>query len=310
MKHLTPVELLFTLLLVFLLGGNIPAHASQLKVASFNVESGDAVPSVIARKHIGPLEDIDIWGFSEVQNESWLLDLEQGTEDGENADFKTILGSTGRGDRLAIAYNSNLLEEVKHYELDDINIGGRVRAPLVAQFRFKPTGEEFLFVVNHLYRSSESSRHEQAQLLNEWGRSQELPIIAAGDYNFDWDVVSGVHDEGWDFLTADDVFTWVKPDKLVATLCSDRYDSVLDFVFVAGEAKNWSASSVILYSEPSDAYCPDDKTTSDHRPILATFQLEELVEPTPPSREQRLLQQIELLEQELEKLKTLVEDSQ
>ena len=86
---------------------------------------------------------------------------------------------------MAITYNSNLLEEVKHYELDDINIGCRVRSPLVAQFRFKPTGEEFLFVVNHLYRSSESSRHEQARLLNAWGRSQELPIIAAGDYNFD-----------------------------------------------------------------------------------------------------------------------------
>ncbi|MEQ8463564.1 hypothetical protein [Coleofasciculus sp. E1-EBD-02] len=147
MKQLTSVKIFLTIFLassIFLLGGNLCANASELKVASFNVESGDAVPSVIARKHIAPLEDIDIWGFSEVQNASWLPDLEQGTEEGENADFKTILGSTGGGDRLAIAYNSNLLEEVKHYELDDINIGGRVRAPLVAQFRFKPTGEEFL----------------------------------------------------------------------------------------------------------------------------------------------------------------------
>ncbi|MEQ9549589.1 MAG: endonuclease/exonuclease/phosphatase family protein [Coleofasciculus sp. G3-WIS-01] len=310
MKQLTSVKFFLTIFLagsIFLLGGNLCANASELKVASFNVESGDAVPSVIARKHIAPLEDIDIWGFSEVQNETWLTDLEQGTEEGENADFQTILGRTGRGDRLAIAYNSNLLEEVKHYELDDINIGGRVRAPLVAQFRFKPTGEEFLFVVNHLYRTSESSRHEQARLLNEWGRSQELPIIAAGDYNFDWDVISGVHDEGWDFLTADDVFTWVKPEKLIATICSNRYNGVLDFVFVAGEAKNWSASSVILYGDPSDAYCPDDQTTSDHRPILATFELGESVQPTPPNQQQVLLEQIEQIERELLKLKMLVE---
>ncbi|MEQ8468470.1 hypothetical protein [Coleofasciculus sp. E1-EBD-02] len=167
--------------------------------------------------------------------------------------------------------------------------------------------QEFLFVVNHLYRSSESSRHEQARLLNEWGRSQQLPIIAAGDYNFDWDVVSGIHDEGWDLITADDVFTWVKPDKLIATICSNRYNSVLDFVFVAGEAKNWPASSVILYGDPSDAYCPDDQTTSDHRPILATFQLGESVQPTPPNQQQVLLEQIEQIERELLKLKTLVE---
>jgi len=296
--------------IIFLWAGNPCANANELKVASFNVESGGAVPAVIARKHIAPLQDIDIWGFSEVQDETWLPDLEQGTEEGENADFQTILGSTGGGDRLAIVYNSNLLEEVKHYELDDINIQGRVRSPLVGQFRFKPTGEEFLFVVNHLYRSSASSRHEQARRLNGWGRSQGLPVIAVGDYNFDWDVVSGVHDTGWDLITADDVFTWVKPQKLVATICSNRYNSVLDFVFVSGEAKNWPASSVILYGDPSDAYCPDDQTTSDHRPILATFSLAESIEPiepTPPNQQQVLLEQIELLERELGKLKTLVE---
>lgn len=117
MKQLTSVKIFLTIFLassIFLLGGNLCANASELKVASFNVESGDAVPSIIARQHIAPLQDIDIWGFSEVQNETWLPDLEQGTEEGENADFQTILGNTGRGDRLAIAYNSNLLEEVKH----------------------------------------------------------------------------------------------------------------------------------------------------------------------------------------------------
>ena len=120
-------------------------------------------------------------------------------------------------------------------------------------------------------------------------------------------MISGVHDKGWDLITADNVFTWVKPDKLVATICSNRHNSVLDFVFVAGEAKNWPAPSVILYGDPSDAYCPDDQTTSDHRPILATFQLGESVQPTPPNQQQVLLEQIEQIERELLKLKTLVE---
>jgi len=73
----------------------------------------------------------------------------------------------------------------------DINVGGNVRAPLVAQLRLKPAGPEFLFMVNHLYRSNTEWRHEQARLLNAWARSQTLPVIAVGDYNFDWDVSNG-----------------------------------------------------------------------------------------------------------------------
>lgn len=41
-------------------------------------------------------------------------------------------------------------------------------------------------------------------MLNEWAENQDLPVIAVGDYNFDWEVVGGDqdHDEGFDLLTA------------------------------------------------------------------------------------------------------------
>jgi hypothetical protein len=39
------------------------------------------------------------------------------------------------------------------YELSDINVGGTVRAPLVGRMRERSTDQEFLFVVNHLWRS-------------------------------------------------------------------------------------------------------------------------------------------------------------
>jgi hypothetical protein len=59
-----------------------------------------------------------------------------------------------------------------------------------------------------------------------------------GDYNFDWDVGSGDHDPGYDELVAGGVFEWVRPDPLVSTQCSGFYDSVLDFVFVGGDARS------------------------------------------------------------------------
>jgi hypothetical protein len=43
-----------------------------------------------------------------------------------------------------------------------------------------------------------------------------------------------VHDRGYDLLTAEGVFAWGRPPLLIRTQCS--FDSVLDFVFVAGVA--------------------------------------------------------------------------
>ncbi|MGJ3248579.1 MAG: endonuclease/exonuclease/phosphatase family protein [Elainellaceae cyanobacterium] len=249
----------------------------ELTVASFNVESGDANPRVIANRHVAPVDGVDIWGFSEVQNSSWLDALETGTEVGEGSDFKSILGTTGGGDRLAIVYSSRLLQPISYEEIEALSFQGRVRAALVAHFRLRATGEEFLFMVNHLYRSKEDSRHQQAQLLRQWVATQTLPVVAVGDYNFDFDVAEGSQgkrDPGFDILTQGGAFVWIQPKTLVATICSDRYNSVLDFIFVANGAIAWSVeSSEILFTDPASSYCPDDDTTSDHRPIVATFQL-------------------------------------
>jgi hypothetical protein len=107
-----------------------------------------------------------------------------------------------------------------------------------------------------------------------------LPVIAVGDYNFDWNVQTGEkdHDLGYDLLTDGGAFDWVRPDSLVATQCSVnfsglpdcRFDSVLDFVFVSGQSRHWPATSEISV-QPGDF--PDDSLTSDHRPVTATFQI-------------------------------------
>src|SRR5690606_3516820 len=136
------------------------------------------------------------------------------------------------------------------------------------------TGIEFIVMVNHLHRSNPGIRHRQAQALNAWAAEQTLPVIAIGDYNFDYNLPSGIsRDAGFDLMTADGHWVWVQPAALVTTQCSGwpcQYNSVLDFVFVAGPAQAWPVWSEIVV-EANDF--PDDLTTPDHRPVLAVFGL-------------------------------------
>ncbi len=257
------------------------ANASELTVVGFNLESGDAAPAYLAREYMAPLSGVDLWGLSEVQNDSWVEVLEAGAESGERADYTTILGTTGGGDRLAIVYNEALLELIAVEELAELSFEGRVRAPLVAQFQVRDTAQQFLFMVNHLYRSDAEKRHQQARWLNQWGRSLPLPIVAVGDYNFDFDVVkgdAGKRDLGFDLMTAEGIFTWVRPQPLSTTYCSDRYNGILDFVFVANEATQWPVTSTTIPYADTD-YCPDTAVQSDHFPVMVTFDLTDTVAP-------------------------------
>lgn len=288
-----------------------PAAAETLVVAGFNVESGAANPRVIAEQ-IGPLQGVDVWGFSEVKNDAEGLILAEGASDGEPGIFESILGTTGDQDRLLIVYNSGRLELVQTGEIHDLNIGGRVRAPLWAHFRVKPAGPEFIFLVNHLYRGSTAGRHAQARGLNEWARTRTVPVIATGDYNFDWHFQTGDtdHDDGYDLMTADEVFQWVRPPApLIPTNCS-FHQSVLDFVFVSGAAKSWQGVGEILFAQPT--YCPDTTSTSDHRPVLARFNLTDdggggSGTGAVSAAQQEILAKIETLERDLAELRELIE---
>ncbi len=291
--------------MVFVCSIGIPmVSAQELQVIAWNMETGGADPAVLANQ-IEQFQGIDLWGFSEVRNRDWALAFTEAAAEGEQAEFRMILGTTGRGDRLLIVYNASLLEEIRHEELHDINPQGRVRAPLVAQFRVIRSDTEFLFMVNHLYRSRPNRRHEQSEALNAWAQPQTLPIIAVGDYNYDWEVPGGDtdHDAGFDLLTANRTFTWVRPGTLIPTQCHTQFHSVLDFVFVTQPVQGWNPTATIEMAQPG--YCPDDDTTSDHRPILATFNLSVTEE---AGLRQRMLRRIGEIQEELRELEGLVEE--
>jgi endonuclease/exonuclease/phosphatase family metal-dependent hydrolase len=264
------------------------------------VESGGADPDVVAQR-IEEIDGCDVWGLSEVNDQRWADTFEAAAEVGENADFQHILGSTGGGDRLLIIYNDDRLELLDFQQLHDINIGGNVRAPLVAKLKVRSSQQEFFFMVNHLYRGREDRRHQQATMLREWTAGHQIPVIATGDYNFDWSVTNGDsdHDQGYDNLTAQNVFVWVRPATLIKTQDS-HHNSVLDFVFVSGAAKRWAVSSTIIVKAGD---FPDTGATPDHRPVMALFDLEGSSQITLDD----VLDKIVVLENELSSLKQMVE---
>ncbi len=239
-----------------------------ITVVTWNTELNDADIDIINQR-IAEFEDVDLWGLTEVNRSTHQAVLTEAAAAGEAADFESILSQSGGGDRMVAMYDATRFELIDSWEVDLINTTGNARAALVLQLYDQGTGTEFLFLVNHLYRSRADERHRQAELLHEWAATQTLPVITGGDFNFDWNVNGSGHDEGYDRLTAGDRFVWIQPDPLVTTQCSGwpcTFNSVLDFVFVAGAARNWRAESEIVVA-PNDF--PDDHTTSDHRPVLA-----------------------------------------
>lgn len=72
---------------------------------------------------------------------------------------------------------------------------------------------------------------------------------------------------------------WIKPQRLIKTQCS--FDSVLDFVFIAGEAKNWRAASEIMAAH--DTYGWMTKCTAIIAQCWQCFSSPAIASPVPGS---------------------------
>ena len=173
-----------------------------------------------------------------------------------------------------IAANSNVMDK------DSPDYGAvRARSPLVAKIRDKTGNGSFWLIVNHLARGEADLRTDQAKVLKKWAEDHaDAAIIAAGDFNFDYVFETGKGNAAYDAMIEGDVWHWLKPDPLVDSNWAedrerpgqDRYPgSILDFIFVAHEAKKWKGESDVIV-RPGDF--PDTDKTSDHRPIIATFE--------------------------------------
>lgn len=289
---------------------SVACFADEIVVISWNVESGGADPGVVTGQ-IAAMDGVDLWGLCEVNGQAWAQQFEVGAETGEPGDFNSVLGTTGSSDRLLILYDNQQFTEVDSFEISWANRpwytpSMRPRSALVVRLIHNGTNQEFFFMVNHLYRGSgvDPRRLDQAVYLRQWARQQTIPVIAVGDYNFDWDLDPSDCEENYDKgLGAMTVcgFDWLKPAHMIRTHDSG-YNSVLDFIFLANYTGIISGKSEIVV-RPNDF--PDDSTTPDHRPVKAVLTIESSTGQL--SLKEHILQRIAELEQELAQLRALVQ---
>lgn len=249
------------------------AIAFDFQILSWNVESDKDTDPRLISKQLSEYGNIDFFALSEVdRKQSWKYFQAINT----NKQFSYVVSNSGTSDKQQIIYNKKRFELLELRELMNMTFGNpHLRGALIGLFQERETKTKFHIMLNHLYRSNAGKRHEQSEIIYKWVKQQDLPIIAVGDYNYDWDIERGQdkHDKGFDILTKDKLLKWVKPKELVPTHCDKQYNTVLDFVFINEIQKSWRTESKIL--ETSNAFCKNEKHGgSDHRPILSSFSIQ------------------------------------
>ena len=248
-----------------------------LTIVNYNVESGGSDEKLVAEQLVeaGPFDIIALCEVDDCDAIHGVICQQWG------GSFDYILGGTGiyedgPDDRLCVMWNSRRLEDLLYVEIKEVG-GIRMhrpghRAPLAVKFRDRRLGTTFWVVQNHLARGDANFREQQARGLREWARSKSIPIICVGDFNFDYHFHRKKGNEAMDSFMRDNVWKWIRPEEMIDTNWSDRDrdgrddypDSMLDFAFVAGAAKEWAATCRVITREDD---FPDDRRTSDHRPV-------------------------------------------
>lgn len=240
----------------------------DITLLSWNVESEGSDPKVVATQ-LSEMNRYDVYGLCEVLPEALEV-----FADAVGSDYRSIETRSGFNDRLQIIYNAKKFRLLRQMELREINFENRYRSPLVAHLQHRETGQEIMVMNNHLARGRAEVRTKQAGQLVEWARNQNIPIVAIGDYNFDYVFKTRKGNDGFTAMLRDNIWQWVEPVELIDTNWFDNpkrpdgrddYEgSMLDFAFVAGAATKWKNECRVIV-RPGDF--PDDETTSDHRPF-------------------------------------------
>ena len=248
----------------------VAQSSKELSVLAWNVESGGSDPEVIA-KQLSELNGYDVYCLSEVDDEDFDT-FRKAVPEG----FVAVNSNSGGGDRLQILFNGNRFDLLEQKELSqhrnfELNNGNH-RSPMYVRLKDKASGVELIVMTNHLARGKADLRTKQAIGLREWARDQNVGVINIGDFNMDYDFHTKKGNAAFPEMLRDNVYEWVKPAELIDTNWADQDgdgkdnypDSMLDFAFVAGPAKDWKPICRVIVREGD---FPDNKSTSDHRPI-------------------------------------------
>jgi endonuclease/exonuclease/phosphatase family metal-dependent hydrolase len=248
----------------------VAQSSKELSVLAWNVESGGSDPEVIA-KQLSELNGYDVYCLSEVDDDDFDI-FRKAVPKG----FVAVNSNSGGGDRLQILFDGNRFDLLEQNELSqhrnfELNNGNH-RSPMYVRLKEKTASVEFIMMTNHLARGKADLRTKQAIGLREWARDQNVGVINIGDFNMDYDFHTKKGNAAFPEMLRDNVYHWVKPAELIDTNWADQDgdgkdnypDSMLDFAFVAGPAKDWKPVCRVIVR---DGDFPDNKSTSDHRPI-------------------------------------------
>jgi endonuclease/exonuclease/phosphatase family metal-dependent hydrolase len=283
------------------------ARAEEFRVLAWNVESNrpgqpevsdaDVIAGQLVELLRAPATRAQVIALSEVEPKT-VWTYRRAVADGLGGEVDFVTSASGG---YADADSLMLVVDARRFRIDDVielhryqgiranfpvedensseHGSVRGRSPLIARLHDLAAGGDFWVIVNHLARGENDLRTDQARALRRWAADQTEPVVAAGDFNFDYDFKTAKGNPAFDAMMEDETWAWVKPDPLVDSNWSedrkrtgrgvDSYpDSILDFVFVANGAKQWQGESDVIV-RPGDF--PDDDRTSDHRPLIATF---------------------------------------
>ena len=254
--------------------------AKPLELISWNIESGGADPAIIARQ-LAALPKVDAYLLQEV-NPRDLGRLAAAVRKAHGSEYKYYMGSLGGADRLAMIIDASRItirsfSELMSYQEHRLN-DWRHRPPLVAHLELKDVRQEFYLVTVHLARGNEQLRQEQAVGLREWAKAQSLPVLLAGDCNFDFEFRTNRGNPAHRKFFADGIWREAEPEERIDTNWADRNndgrddypESCLDFAASCTHGQAVQSKCRVIVREGD---FPDTDATSDHRPVWMSFEL-------------------------------------
>ena len=271
--------------------------AKELRIVAWDVDGDDNDAAKIS-KQLTDLGTYDLYGLTSVaptEVERYGKALRKVT----GRDFKWIVGETGGNYRIVVFYDAGRFGTLSKTELHSFDDGqlddgqlddGRLddgqrndpksqhRLPMIVELHDRDTRRDdqqplaFYFVVNHFARKDAELRARQAVDLRHWGQAQTKPIVAVGNYNFDFDIKTLRGNRSFDLFMIDYIWYWVRPQEFIDTQWVDLNDDgkddfpnqCQDFGLVVGAAQLWSSKARVLLQEGD---FPDTSESSDHRPV-------------------------------------------
>ncbi len=231
------------LLLTWITGtGAYPALAqdNHFELIAYHVTDPAASEALIRK--IGTEKDTNFWVLT--GNSSLLMTdkYRAAAETAQAAPFKAENRMTGTAG-FVVLYRADKFAVTGVTSPRLYRTGSGERSPFVLRLRERAVGREFLLAVNSFYAGNREKRHRQASKFKKWAETQPLPVIAAGDFQFEWNRETGRGDRGFRRLTRDHILDWLRPEN-IAEICTGQ--AIQDFVFLGGGAQNWFASGRLL----------------------------------------------------------------